>query len=626
MAAVASTTGVVALLVGHAPPGGLVLDLGCGGAEPAEAVAAAGFPYVGCDVEQTAVGSVRARGFEGHLVDPGDGAGLAGRLSEVAGDRPVSAVLVRHALGSVADLEGFVGELRKAVTELGEPLLLVSVANAGRFGLVAGLVTGAVDLPPPGRPAAPSRPFTGSGLTVLLGDAGWEEAARADLVAGGEVVLPPDHPAQVAGTPLGDLLRRLRGATGDDLDVARFVRLFRAAPSHAVPPPGKQARYGDRPFLSVLVRTQGRRPRNLEEALLCLAAQTEQDVEVVVLVHCDHPQPVERSADLVAGFAPGFADRVRVVHVEGGRRGRPLNEGLRLARGRYVAFLDDDDLVTADWAEGFRTGAAAAPGRVVRSVSVDRRVRRAGDADGSAPYVTLGGFETTFAARFDALEHLSRNRTPICSFAVPMDLVRALGASFDEDAVVLEDWRFFLRLALLGGVHDTGLVTSVYHRWEGSESTASTVDQATWEAAHRAVVGDFDAGPLLLPAGSAWPVAVMFEKSRILDHEMPAHNVERADLAARLEAAEAAAAEHRRAQAEALAALEQARAEARRSAEALADVVSQRDAARSRADAGWAEVAAIRASTTWRYTEGIRRLSGLARRASRALAAAARAR
>ena len=40
-----------------------------------------------------------------------------------------------------------------------------------------------------------------------------------------------------------------------------------------------------RPFGSVLVRTQGKRDEGLRETLLCLAAQSLQDFEVLILAH-----------------------------------------------------------------------------------------------------------------------------------------------------------------------------------------------------------------------------------------------------------------------------------------------------------------------------------------------------
>ena len=128
----------------------------------------------------------------------------------------------------------------------------------------------------------------------------------------------------------------------------------------------------------------------LAEALTCLAAQTLEDLEVIVLVQGDD-SIVESTRAVVGSFEDDFISRVRVEQVRGDNRSAPLNAGLALARGRYVAFLDEDDLVTADWAQRFAEGAARAPGKLVRSVCDVRVVRKANpeeEAMGAAP-VTL---------------------------------------------------------------------------------------------------------------------------------------------------------------------------------------------------------------------------------------------
>ena len=46
-----------------------------------------------------------------------------------------------------------------------------------------------------------------------------------------------------------------------------------------------------RPFLSVVMRTQGKRLESFKDALLCLASQTDQDFEVVVVEHAKKISP-----------------------------------------------------------------------------------------------------------------------------------------------------------------------------------------------------------------------------------------------------------------------------------------------------------------------------------------------
>ena len=511
---------IVSLLGRHARRDGLVLDLGCGSGAVAEPLTAAGLTYVGCDIDPRGLDDVRNRGFETHRLDLSELDSLAERLVKIADDRPVTAILMLDALEHVPDPDGVLEALKEASIAFDRPLLGLSIPNVGHFDVGAKLLTGRWDVTPTGLlDHTHLQFFTERRLLDVLERAGWIEVARQDFhLHHSDQHFPADHPALADGTPLRDLLWRLRSRMGGDQTVNQFVRLFALV---SVEPPRPPAEPVAPPFLSVLVRTVGNRMANLMEALTCLAAQSDDDFEVLLLVHSARREVVAGVRDLVDSFASPFRSRVRVVQVGDGGRSRPLNVGLDAARGRYLAFLDDDDLVAGDWVEAFRAGAESAPGRIIRSVTADRWVKRNDDERVLAPYLTLSRLEMAHSRAFDLLEHLSRNRTPFCSFAVPMQAVHALGVRFDEDVAVLEDWYFLLQLVLPCGVHDTGRVTSVYHRWQGDESTLARVDPAVWDTTRAAVLQRLDAGSLLLPAGSASRLAMMWERVLITDAEGP---------------------------------------------------------------------------------------------------------
>jgi Glycosyl transferase family 2 len=295
-------------------------------------------------------------------------------------------------------------------------------------------------------------------------------------------------------------------------------RLGSPAGELAVDPPAIGAADEGRPFLSVLLRTQGRRDANLLEALTSLAAQMDEDFEVLLLVHSDDPTTREAAAELVSGFDTDFAERVRVIGVSDGGRSRPLNVGIEEAAGSYLAFLDDDDLAKERWVEAFKEGAAEAPGAVIRSIAVDMKIRPSNGA--RAPYVTIGGLEAEHASTFDLSEHLYTNRTPLCSFAVPRAAVELMRVRFDESLPVLEDWDFLLRVSTLVGVHDTSEVTSVYHRWIDGESALSTVSETDWMRTREKIQRQLDSTPLLFPTGSATSLSALGERIHALETEL----------------------------------------------------------------------------------------------------------
>jgi glycosyltransferase involved in cell wall biosynthesis len=252
------------------------------------------------------------------------------------------------------------------------------------------------------------------------------------------------------------------------------------------------------PWLSVAVRTQARRPELLREALLCLAAQTDPDLDVLLMVHDAEPAGMSAIAEILDEHHPSFASRVRVLPVRGGGRSRPLNAALAAARGDYVAFLDDDDLVTANWVETFRAGATAAPGRIVRARTAVQEVAapRPGDL---APYRVRSAFRTPYAASFDLAEHLVDNQSPICSLALPRAQLDTWAIRFDDSLSSHEDWDVLLRLGAAAGVESCPEVTSIYHVWAAGGS-AALVGQPGWVAAQRAVVARLaDSGLVVHP-------------------------------------------------------------------------------------------------------------------------------
>ncbi|MEH3086286.1 MAG: glycosyltransferase [Xylophilus ampelinus] len=191
------------------------------------------------------------------------------------------------------------------------------------------------------------------------------------------------------------------------------------------------SRHADRPFFTVVVTTYDR-PRLLADALASIRAQTFADYEVVLVN--DHGAPV----DAVVAAAGLPVHSLRLARNMGQSAAR--NAALRLAAGRYVCFLDDDDCMLPDHLQVLHDAAVQAPGCVVysdacciiESLAEDRRT----ELKRETPYLH-GDFSPQRL-------HVT-NYIPINTLAIPAEAIRQVDG-FDLALTGLEDWELLLRL------------------------------------------------------------------------------------------------------------------------------------------------------------------------------------
>ena len=546
-----------------------------------------------------AAGDVEALGLHYLGLSEGPGA-LTAALGPTLRGRRVAALVIGDSLNRVGDLGGYLDGLHGLCDELGGVPVLVVSPNVTHLDIGAKLLIGRWDVTTSGTvSAAYVRHFSTAALHSTMAGHGFAELDAEDRTrARSDQHFPSDVAVLEPGTPVGALVRWLREMARGDAHVDRFVRAYVPAPGVDAPgvdAPGVDA-VGAGPstpgsaaplFLSVLLRTQGRRAATLQESLLCLAAQTCDDFEVLTLLHDGDERSADSVRELVEEFHESFSRRVRVVSVSGGGRCRPLNEGALLARGEYLAMLDDDDLVLADWVETFRDAARRAPGRVVRTAVANQRIEaRPGRWDGEDGYEVVDRPRLVFSLDFDHVDHLLDNRTPNNGYAFPRSLVTELGLRWDESLPVLEDWDHLLWSASICGVRGVPRITALLRSWEVGEDSKSQHSPALWEATRRRVIDKHGATPLLLDRG-AFPQL----RARLIDGDVAAEHAARLEQDVHRTAVE----------------LDAARARLEVAEQALE---ATRDALRSTTR----QLEEVHGSTSWRITAGLRLAARAARR------------
>lgn len=213
------------------------------------------------------------------------------------------------------------------------------------------------------------------------------------------------------------------------------------------------------PLVTVIVRTRDR-PALLGEALASLRAQTLRDFETVVVADGG-----ARPADETLGSSPGVAGLELIHRPPPHGRARALNAGLEAARGRFIAYLDDDDLYRPEHLETLATFLAGSDSYRVAYTDVEQVEQRLG-ADGR---YHEGRRLVVYGQPFEPHRLLSSNYISLIGL-----MHAATDLRYDESFDILEDWDFMIRLAERGRFHRIGKITATY-RLRDDQSNATTV-------------------------------------------------------------------------------------------------------------------------------------------------------
>jgi hypothetical protein len=234
-----------------------------------------------------------------------------------------------------------------------------------------------------------------------------------------------------AGFTLGAYVQRLRTARDHGLPIAPQV-----SPIASAEPPRAGARVPPaEPLVSLIVPTFSR-PALLGRALASVAAQTFGDLEVIVVD--DAGADPTGVVALWQGAIGGGGRTTLVRHDRNRGLAAARNTGLRLARGRWVGFLDDDDCLL--------------PNHLAALVPTLRLGSRVAYADARSVWETPAE-PLPFTHRqalyhqfgFERRRFLTENYIPVQSVLCERALLFEAGP-FDERLPVLEDWDLWIRV------------------------------------------------------------------------------------------------------------------------------------------------------------------------------------
>lgn len=270
----------------------------------------------------------------------------------------------------------------------------------------------------------------------------------------------------------------------------------------------------NRPFLSIITRTQGMRADTLREVFLCLAGQSCDDFEVLVMGHQLSLEKKVIVESVVKDTPSWLQEKIRLIKVDHGNHITLLNEGFRQAQGRYIAILDDDDIVLGHWVETFKTLEEKYPARVLRAVSVRQDYEKVETKFSSRSVRSVSKISTEYPRQFDFLQHLYQNQSPRLCLAFPRLAFHNLGIEFDESLVATEDWDFLMRVVFICGIGCSEEITSIYRRWRESECRFKQLSAEEWQLNKEKIYEKFNSSYILLPPGSAEQIKKLIKNSK----------------------------------------------------------------------------------------------------------------
>jgi len=214
-------------------------------------------------------------------------------------------------------------------------------------------------------------------------------------------------------------------------------------------------------LVSIIVRTCGR-PDMLRETLMSIKNQSYKNIEVVI---------VEDGKNISEEMIKKEFKDLNIQYKATGKnvgRSKVGNIAMEMAKGKYLNFLDDDDLFYPDHVEVLVKEIEKRNADIIYATAFETSI----DIKSRSPYVyEIKTVVVRHHGQFSKVKLYKNNLTPIQAVLFKKEVFLNCGG-FDENIDALEDWDLWIRFSLKYNFHHIEKTTSIYRVPFNNEITA----------------------------------------------------------------------------------------------------------------------------------------------------------
>ena len=499
---------------------GIHLNIGIGASTILKEICKFDFPIIHIAIvdDENKTSSLELSGVEEYSFHINNISNLIAFIEEMLGNRQLSSASITNVLDFLPEPEKLLTLLHEVVMSHSASLM-ISVPNITHKTVVFDLIKGDFNYPVSEYINSPRTSFySNDRLELMMQNCGFVMKKNCDFAEkSSEHHFRSDSIFHSPVTTVNHYLSWLKITADPYGEIKQFVRIYSSTDKFLTKPHLNNS--DNRPFLSIVTRTQGNRPLALQETLLCLCGQTNTNFEVIIVGHRLTPEGQSVVEQCIDDLPNWFGHCVRFVCVADGNRTKPLHVGFTEARGEYITVLDDDDLVFDNWVETFYNLSIKNSGTILHAYTVSQDWRRL-SIHGMEVLRAIGTPEPLYCHDFDLLRQLYINGCPSMSYAIPSYVYHKLGIHFDLSLTTTEDWDFLMRSVFLCGISEARKTTSIYRRWENLDNATKLHSEDEWNKNTEFIIDQMDKLPIIIPPGYVKKIIDIHLKSQtsIVEH------------------------------------------------------------------------------------------------------------